>query len=482
MSAFTITQPDGSSRTFVGYQYRPPREDCKEYTTAGTSNLDHLPHKVDLRRYMSPVESQGQTMSCVANAVAGAYEYLVKRHLGAHGYDVSRLFIYYNARLVNDPDGAETISDSGSNMEHAIDGLRQYGACSEETWPFDEAAVNHQPSQEAYDEAAGFVIEEAFRVKTDLDLWRTALADGHPIIFGVKTYGSFGQPRRGVVPVPTAAEEAKGDEEGSHGEHAMLCVGYSDPDQVFIVRNSWGEDWAAAGYCYMPYRYVMSERWNLEDSWVVERVDVLPPDEDCWAEDDETVLEEVSGVIADMSEDEYGNLVERMGPVPVEVRLALLFLRAAGADGQVAEEEMQGAVDHLAPVLEELGSKQNADAVLRNTHARFGDDDALVWDTVDVFREVFAPEVLASITAQLQDIIAADDEVSEEEQHFVDTVIDRWQVAPAAEEEEEEEGQVDDGEGDGDDQGEFDEQQHVETGEDDYDEHHYAHEEDVDRQ
>ncbi|MCA9634310.1 MAG: hypothetical protein KC766_41980 [Myxococcales bacterium] len=24
-----------------------------------------------------------------------------------------------------------------------------------------------------------------------------------------------------------------------HGGHAMLCVGYSDPDKVFIVRNSW---------------------------------------------------------------------------------------------------------------------------------------------------------------------------------------------------------------------------------------------------
>ncbi|TLS21018.1 uncharacterized protein PpBr36_10800 [Pyricularia pennisetigena] len=100
--------------------------------------------------------------------------------------------------------------------------------------------------------------------------------------------------------------------------------GYSDPDQLFIVRNSWGEGWVAAGFCYML-------------------------------------------------------------------------------------------------------------------------------DTVDVFRGVFAPEVLASITGRLQDVIAVDDEVSGENQRFVDTVIDRWQAGPAAED-----GQVDD---DGDDQGLYNEQQ-----------------------
>ncbi len=56
-----------------------------------------LPPKVDLREHLTDVEEQVGS-SCVANAFAGAYEYLAKRSLGEAG-DVSRLFIYYNARV-----------------------------------------------------------------------------------------------------------------------------------------------------------------------------------------------------------------------------------------------------------------------------------------------------------------------------------------------------------------------------------------------
>jgi hypothetical protein len=42
----------------------------------------------------------------------------------------------------------------------------------------------------------------------------------------------------------------------------------------------------------------------------------------------------------------------------------------------------------------------------------------------------FSQEVLASIAGELQEIVGADDDVSEEEQAFVDAVIERWQVEP----------------------------------------------------
>jgi C1A family cysteine protease len=40
------------------------------------------------------------------------------------------------------------------------------------------------------------------------------------------------------------------------GGHAVLCVGYDDARQMFIVRNSWGEGWGDKGYFYMPYAYM----------------------------------------------------------------------------------------------------------------------------------------------------------------------------------------------------------------------------------
>ena len=71
----------------------------QEFVKAKTT----LPSRVDLRKWMTPVENQGQTNSCCANAVAGAYEYLCSRHAKENGLDqvgdISRLFVYYVGRL-----------------------------------------------------------------------------------------------------------------------------------------------------------------------------------------------------------------------------------------------------------------------------------------------------------------------------------------------------------------------------------------------
>src|SRR5437870_7645219 len=68
-----------------------------------------LPPKVDLRPLCSPVENQGDLGSCTANALAGSVEFLEKKDKVPFT-DVSRLFIYYNERViehsVNDDAGA----------------------------------------------------------------------------------------------------------------------------------------------------------------------------------------------------------------------------------------------------------------------------------------------------------------------------------------------------------------------------------------
>lgn len=441
MEPFTFTAADGSSRVVRGYRYAPPKASARRYA-AGSASLSRLPPKVDLRPFMTPVEDQEATNSCAANATAGAYEYLVKRHLGEEAYDVSRLFIYYNARAADDPD---SIEDDGSVLQCVIDGLQQHGACSEETWPFDPEAVNDEPSDEAYEEAAQFLIEETELVPTDLDAWKTALAAGHPVIFGVKLFGSFDkQKQAGLVPMPSPREAGR----ESHGGHAMLAVGYSDPDQVFVVRNSWGPEWGDKGYCYIPYRYLMNEDYNFGDSWIIKRIDVLPPDEGTWADDEESVLEDVSSVLADLDEESYSELLDRMGDVPLDVRLALLFLRAAGGDGEIADEELQAAAEHVSPVMEQLGSRQSVEKVLRSA-LRLVDDERLVEETVEIFGDVFSQEVLASIASELQDIVGADDDVSDEEQAFVDAVVERWQIDPA-EDDEEDEGDEDEDDEEGD--------------------------------
>ena len=254
----------------------------------GRSAAAPLPPKVDLRPYLTDVEEQVGN-SCVANACAGAYEYLAKRNLGNAG-DVSRLFIYYNARYEDD----DVENDQGTSMQSAIEGLKKYGACHEDYWPNEEASITEEPSEEAYSHAANFKIAEAEYVDTDLDLYRHTLADGYPIAFCLNTFTSFDEAteNRGRVPMPKKTEQ----EREEHGWHAMLCVGYLDKDQMFIVRNSWGQGWGDKGYCYIPYKYVIHSTLNGHDTWVVKSVEDLDFTQEFESEDDGSYFAEEGSI------------------------------------------------------------------------------------------------------------------------------------------------------------------------------------------
>lgn len=233
----------------------------------GRSSSKPLPAKVDLRPYLTEVEEQ-VGYSCVANAYAGAYEYLAKRNLGEAG-DVSRLFIYFNARV----ECGDEDEDNGTTMQAAIEALKKHGACNEDLWPNDEDSITEEPDGDAYDHASHFRITEAEYVETRLDLYRHTLAEGYPIAFCLNTFSSFDDAteNRGRIPIPKKTEQ----EREEHGWHAMLCVGYLDKDQMFIVRNSWGNEWGDKGYCYIPYKYVIHETLNGHDSWVVKSLEDL---------------------------------------------------------------------------------------------------------------------------------------------------------------------------------------------------------------
>lgn len=239
-----------------------------------------LPQKIDLRKFLTSIEEQIGN-SCVANAMAGAYEYLAKRELG-EAADVSRLYIYFNARYM---DGTHD-DDVGAYMQSAINGLIEYGACSEELWPNDEDSINNEPPAEAYEQGDYCKIVDKEYIETDLDLWRETLAEGYPIAFALNTFDSFDDAckNKGRVPMPRKTDNTR----DTHGWHAMLCVGYSDIDKVFIVRNSWGKQWGDKGYCYIPYDYMMHDDYNSHDSWIIKSVENLDYSSDIEVEDEDS--------------------------------------------------------------------------------------------------------------------------------------------------------------------------------------------------
>jgi len=219
-----------------------------------------LPPRMDLRATCSSVENQGNLGSCTGNALAGAIEFLERKD-NVPFIDASRLFIYYNERVIE-----RTVkSDAGAMIRDGIKTLKNQGVCSETRWPYIISKFAVKPSLACYKEALKHQITSYHRILT-LDEMRTCLAEEFPFVFGFTVYESFESQEvasTGIVQMPQPNER-------SLGGHAVLAVGYDDLEKRFIVRNSWGTEWGQKGYFTIPYDY-LANRNLADDLWTIRR-------------------------------------------------------------------------------------------------------------------------------------------------------------------------------------------------------------------
>lgn len=214
---------------------------------------------IDLRSDCSPVENQSGIGSCVANAIVGALECLEKQH-NMPFVDLSRMFVYYNARLETNT----TSTDEGSIISLAMGTLKKMGVCPEATFPYDTHKVFMRPTWQAYREAFGHTIVESYMIEGTGEERhagiKAALSARHPVVFGAPVWSQiFNVTSDGVLWMPDRSAQPVGG-------HAMLIVGADFTNRVYIVRNSWGASWGDNGHCYVPFDYF--DAAGAGDFWV----------------------------------------------------------------------------------------------------------------------------------------------------------------------------------------------------------------------
>jgi len=229
---------------------------------------EKLPPFVRLMDRMMPIRDQGERGTCVAFGTVALREFLIGLE-----EDLSEQFLYWACKQLDGHDGP------GTWIRTAMTALSEYGVCRESVWPYNPKQTDREdqdpPPPGAVEDARRYVLRSARTVEPNLVIqYKNILCGengrgGMPITFGTFVFKSWYMSREthrtGKITMPLPGEEP-------YAGHAWCVVGYVDNPAVpgggyFIVRNSWGTDWAAespekAGHALMPYAYV--ERYALE--------------------------------------------------------------------------------------------------------------------------------------------------------------------------------------------------------------------------
>ncbi len=234
-----------------------------------------LPTSIDLAKWCSPVENQGEIGSCTANAGVGLMEYYQRRAYGQH-LDGSRLFLYKATRQLLGWKG-----DDGAYLRSTMKAMVLFGIPPERTWPYKEADFNIEPPAFCFAYAQSYRAMRYYRLDPPgttasalLKNIRASLAAGLPAMFGFTVYSSIPAIGDGTgdIPFPTASDKPEGG-------HAVVAIGYDDARKIgahrgaLKIRNSWGKEWGENGYGWLPYAYVENEQaddfWSLVDAGFV---------------------------------------------------------------------------------------------------------------------------------------------------------------------------------------------------------------------
>lgn len=210
---------------------RPSPLDHRDYKAETIYPLRvKVPASLDLRDNLQKVRDQGSQGTCVAQVGACMKEWQEWEDIGFDQH-MSPQFIYNN----------RSTDESGMYPRDLMRILKNMGSVPERLFPYGQEG---KPSKDIYEEAENYKIQHYAQIDTVEGL-KTALAKNGPCYatFAVYNYGSSLWKSSFSGPVL--------------GYHAMTFVGYNS--KGFIIRNSWGNDWADNGYTIFPY-----EDWGFQ--------------------------------------------------------------------------------------------------------------------------------------------------------------------------------------------------------------------------
>lgn len=201
--------------------------------------------KIDLSGTVLYVGNQGRLGSCTAFGISKAREMIM--HPSTE--DLSPWYLYWKSLQHDRIEGDDY---DGTYIQDALDVLKNFGCCETKFWKTNDKDKKYKGKikKGAEENASLYKIGKWSFVEKHIDAIRWTVNQGLPVIVSVTNFEGLRRPGKGGVITNTGTTKPK-------GHHCMTVVGYDDETRLVKILNSWGDNWADKGYCYMGYDYFM---------------------------------------------------------------------------------------------------------------------------------------------------------------------------------------------------------------------------------
>lgn len=218
--------------------------------------------------------SRGSCVACASAWSPKAYQEIIQGDFPMNG--LSAAYLYAMCKKIDGLSGQE-----GTTVKAAMQVLKGYGICSEDTMPYltlSNLSAPYVPSisSTATTEASKYKISSYAQIcslsdtnrSSVITAMRTALKNQGPFVIALLVCSNFAPNSEGKLPLPSGTIQ---------GGHAVSIVGDLPDQECFILRNSWGISWGLNGYAYLPYSWItnkVDDYWTLYEAWTATDISV----------------------------------------------------------------------------------------------------------------------------------------------------------------------------------------------------------------
>lgn len=242
------TYPRGLVLDDEAYEKMP----MKAVLTKGS--YDNLAKFISYEAYCPPVMNQDSYGTCVGFASTYYMRSILEkiRQKQNPGSSVAFSPSYTYAKI---KESSDLECQQGGKLMDALFSLKTAGAPLYEAFPYPNC---ENVSVELDEQASTHKIGDVVRLfgplapsELKIKALKKALSDGYPVVIGMRTPLSF-------FAIQNVWQPAPGDEKTPvmDSGHAMCIIGYDDTKYggAFRIVNSWGNQWAEAGFCWVRYK------------------------------------------------------------------------------------------------------------------------------------------------------------------------------------------------------------------------------------